>query len=146
MELARDNVLVTAISPGLMRTGSPVQATFAGNTELAYALFAPIDSMPAFAISARRAAERILDAAERGEAHVILSLQANLLGRLYALAPRTTIGLLTLVDRLLPRGDGSRTHRFGHESTGLVDRAGIGRLGAGERDRMHELLDTPSSG
>jgi len=96
-------------------------------------------------MSARRAAERILDAAERGEAHVILSLQANLLERFYALAPRTTTELLALVDRFLPRGDGSQTHRLGHESTTLVDRAGFGALGAGERDRMHELLDTPPS-
>src|SRR5437879_7816866 len=45
-ELARHNIVVTTVFPGLMRTGSPVNAMFKGQRPQEYAWFAISDSLP----------------------------------------------------------------------------------------------------
>jgi short-subunit dehydrogenase len=77
-ELLRDHVLVTTIVPGLMRTGSAVNATFKGDAAKEARLFAAADATALTAMSARRAARRIVRALEHGEAFVTLSWQARL--------------------------------------------------------------------
>jgi NAD(P)-dependent dehydrogenase (short-subunit alcohol dehydrogenase family) len=46
IELARENVVVTTVVPGLVRTGSPVNAMFKGRRPAEYAWFAISDSLP----------------------------------------------------------------------------------------------------
>ena len=55
-ELAADNIVVTTVCPGLMRTGSPVNAMFKGRQPQEYAWFAVSDSLPLSSIDATRAA------------------------------------------------------------------------------------------
>src|SRR5262249_7724910 len=62
-ELACDNILITTVSPGLMRTGSPFNARFKGNHRREFAWFAIADSLPLLSIEGRRAARQIVDAA-----------------------------------------------------------------------------------
>jgi short-subunit dehydrogenase len=62
MELARDNIFVSAIAPGLMRTGSPSRALFKGDHEKEYAWFKISDSLPLLSVNSKRAAERIVKA------------------------------------------------------------------------------------
>ena len=50
-ELARHNIVVTSVYPGLMRTGSPVNAMFKGQRPQEYAWFAISDSLPLASIS-----------------------------------------------------------------------------------------------
>src|SRR5262249_21748751 len=45
-ELAKDGILVTTVCPGLMRTGSPRNATFKGQNTAEYAWFSISDSLP----------------------------------------------------------------------------------------------------
>ena len=61
-ELAPHGIRVTTVSPGLMRTGSPVNAQVKGQHEAEYAWFAIADSLPGFSISAEHAADQILSA------------------------------------------------------------------------------------
>ena len=58
-ELAKDGIYVTTVFPGLMRTGSPVNAWFKGQHREEFAWFAISDSMPLATIDARRAAAQI---------------------------------------------------------------------------------------
>ena len=106
-ELAKDGIAVTTIVPGLMRTGSPPNALFKGNQEKEWSWFSVGDATPLSAMSAERAARRIVEATRRGEAEVTLSWQAKLLRLAHDLLPGTTADLLGVVNRLLPEGDGS---------------------------------------
>jgi short-subunit dehydrogenase len=140
-ELAKDGVLVTAVFPGLMRTGSSYRARFKGQHRLEHTWFALGAATPLTAMNARRAARRIIAATERGEAQVILSWQAKLLWALQALAPTCFASLLASIARLLPAYGGIGTDsRSGAASasalvpsvlTRLIDRAALdfGELG-----------------
>ncbi|GAC1302923.1 MAG: SDR family oxidoreductase [Vulcanimicrobiaceae bacterium] len=140
-ELARFGIVVTTIVPGLMRTGSPPHATFAGRPEAEYALFAPVDALPFTSVSAAHAARAILDATERGERERVVSPQARAGVAAARWVPATLAALLVLTARVLPSGAGRMEHRPGSASTGLLDRAGLGGLGERERARQHEDLD-----
>jgi NAD(P)-dependent dehydrogenase (short-subunit alcohol dehydrogenase family) len=101
-ELAKDGITVTTIVPGLMRTGSPVNAYFKGDPEAEFAWFSLGAATPVSAMSAERAARRIVLATQRGEAEVTLSWQAKLLRLTHDLFPGATADLLGLVNRILP--------------------------------------------
>ncbi len=105
-ELLQDGVVVTTVCPGLMRTGSPRNALFKGKHRAEYAWFAISDSLPLTSMSAVRAARQIVAATKRGDAEVILTIQAQLAARFHGLFPGTTTDLLALVNRLLPEAGG----------------------------------------
>jgi NAD(P)-dependent dehydrogenase (short-subunit alcohol dehydrogenase family) len=105
-EVAADGIAVTTVVPGLMRTGSPVHVDFRGQPEKEYAWFTLGDILPLTAMSAERAARRIVRAIRRGEARVTLSWQAKTLRLVHALAPTATIRGMSLVNRLLPSANG----------------------------------------
>lgn len=101
-EMLKDNIYVTTVCPGLMRTGSPRNAMFKGNNEEEYAWFSISDALPLISMSARRAARQIVAACARGSAEVVLSVPAKLAAKVHGLAPGTTADLLSLVNRFLP--------------------------------------------
>jgi short-subunit dehydrogenase len=130
-ELAKDGVVVTTIVPGLMRTGSPVNAVVKGDAEKEALWFAAGDATPLTAMSPERAARRIVRAIERGEAEVTLGLQAKLLRVLHGLFPGRVTDLLGLVNRLLPPAGGRQAAMTGAQALAgrgfvrdLVERAG----------------------
>lgn len=106
VELAKDNVLVTTVVPGLMRTGSAVNAQFKGRHRAEYAWFAAGDSSHLTAMQAERAARQIIGAMRRGQPEITLSVQAKLATRLFALAPSLMQRLVAVIDRLLPKPGG----------------------------------------
>lgn len=108
-ELIKDGVIVTTICPGLMRTGSPRNATFKGRHRAEYTWFSISDSLPLTSISATRAARRIVKACQQGEAEVVLSIQAKLAVKVHGLFPGLTADLLGLVNHLLPGPGGIGT-------------------------------------
>ena len=121
-ELAKDGIRVTTVNPGLMRTGSPPNATFKGQHRAEYAWFAIIDALPISSIDARRAARQILDACRHGDAELTITWQAKAAILANALAPGLVADLMALTNRLLPgptesEGDAGRT---GRESTSPV--------------------------
>ena len=100
-ELVKDNIYVTTVCPGLMRTGSPRNASFKSNNEAEYAWFSISDALPVIS-SAKRAARRIVNACVRGEAEVVLSLPAKVAVKFHGLLPGITTDVLGLVNVLLP--------------------------------------------
>ncbi|MNR94182.1 putative ketoacyl reductase [compost metagenome] len=106
-ELAQDGISVTTVLPGLMRTGSPENALFKGRQAAEYTWFAIADSLPLFSMDANRAAERIVQACRRGEAEIVLTLRAKVIGLLHDLAPSFTMGLFSIANRFLPQPDGA---------------------------------------
>lgn len=106
VELAKDNIFVTTVCPGLMRTGSPVNALFKGQNEKEYAWFTLGDSLPITSISAERAAEQILTAARRGDAEVVVSVQAKIAAKFQALFPNLTADIASFANQLLPNAEG----------------------------------------
>src|SRR6185436_20934698 len=59
-ELDQYGIRVTTVAPGLMRTGSPVNADLKGRHEAEYAWFAISDSLPGIRVSAETAARQII--------------------------------------------------------------------------------------
>lgn len=106
-DLAGTGITATTIVPGLMRTGSHVQATFVGNAAAEYAWFAPGASLPLVSMDARRAATLMVDGVLKGKNIVLLSPLTKIGVRAHALAPRAAGAALGLMSRLLPSGGGS---------------------------------------
>lgn len=135
-ELAPAGIRVTTVSPGLMRTGSPMNASVKGQHEAEYAWFAIADALPGFSISADRAADQILAACAYGDPELTITPQARGAVLLNGLAPAFLARTMMMVSRLLPGPagpDGDRSQR-GRESeskwapswaTTLSDRAAV---------------------
>ncbi|MBV9958807.1 MAG: SDR family NAD(P)-dependent oxidoreductase [Acidobacteria bacterium] len=120
-ELQKDGIVVTTVCPGLMRTGSPRNATFKGQHRAEYAWFSISDSLPATSMSAERAASQIIEACRRGDAEVVLSIQAQLAVKFHGLFPGLTADLLGIVNRLLPAPGGiGRRRAKGKDSESAV--------------------------
>jgi NAD(P)-dependent dehydrogenase (short-subunit alcohol dehydrogenase family) len=105
-ELRRYGIRVTTVVPGLMRTGSALNAEFKGKAAEELAWFGAGDSLMFTSMNARRAARRIVRATERGQAYVTLSWQAKLLRVAHDVFPTVTARVLAGVNRVLPRSPG----------------------------------------
>ena len=105
-ELARDQIVVTTVCPGLMRIGSPLNAAFKGNRAQEYSWFAIASSLPVMTISAERAARQILGACRRGDAELVITVQAKLAVLARTIAPELFSDAMSLVHRLLPQAVG----------------------------------------
>ncbi|HET7038031.1 MAG TPA: SDR family NAD(P)-dependent oxidoreductase, partial [Thermomicrobiaceae bacterium] len=107
-ELADDGISVTTILPGLMRTGSYVNALFSGQQKYEAAWFSIASSVPLLTMDAERAAAQVVQAARRGEAERVLGLPFSLVSRLKGLAPGLTADIFGLVDSyVLPKAGGA---------------------------------------
>ena len=117
-ELDQYGIRVTTVCPGLMRTGSPVNADIKGQHELEYAWFAISDSMPGLTISAERAAAKILDACRHGDPELTLTVPAKLAVRMNHVAPATMARAIVIANRLLPgpAGRAGDRHRRGRQN------------------------------
>jgi NAD(P)-dependent dehydrogenase (short-subunit alcohol dehydrogenase family) len=103
-ELADTGISVTTVVPGLMRTGSHLNAEFGGEQEAEYRWFALGASAPyPVAIGADRAARLIVRAAKRGQAECTYPLSAVVAARVSGLLPGVTTNTLALFDRFLPQ-------------------------------------------
>ena len=101
-ELAKDGVFVTTVAPGLMRTGSHVNAQFKGQYRKEYAWFAISGANPMLSTAAPAAAKRIVEACRYGEARVIINWPARLIHAANALFPGLTAVGTGMAARLLP--------------------------------------------
>ena len=102
LELSRENIRVTTIVPGLMRTGSPVNSWFKGNPRAEFTWFGAGSSTPLTAMNADRAAKRIVRAIRDGEHLLVLTWQAKLMRMAHGLLPGVTTSIAALVNRALP--------------------------------------------
>ena len=120
-ELAKDGISVTTVCPGLMRTGSHVNAIFKGKNELEYALFSIGDALPVTSVSAETAAEEIIEACRAGKSELVISPQAQIAAKMNALFPELVSGISGLVNQILPGKGGIGTgHATGKESTSFI--------------------------
>lgn len=135
-EVASHGIMVTTVSPGLMRTGSPINAEMKGQHRAEYAWFAISDSLPGMSISAERAADQILTACRYGDPELTITLQARAAAMLNELAPSLVARITALAARLLPgpagpEGNESRRGRDSESAwapsiaTTLTDRAAV---------------------
>ncbi|MBV9211252.1 MAG: SDR family oxidoreductase [Acidobacteria bacterium] len=147
-ELQKDGVVVTTVCPGLMRTGSPRNATFKGQHRAEYAWFSISDSLPMLSMSAERAASQIIEACRRGDAEIVLTVQAQLAVRFHGLFPGLTADVLGLVNRLLPAPGGiGRRRAKGKESESAISPSVLTALteaAARKNNEMREGSPPPS--
>ena len=101
-ELRAKGIRVTTVLPGLMRTGSHIQAWFKGDRPAEFAMFSLVGGAPMTSMSAERAARLILTASARGRADAVIPFTYRQLSKITALAPNTTIAALAGVSALLP--------------------------------------------
>jgi NAD(P)-dependent dehydrogenase (short-subunit alcohol dehydrogenase family) len=111
-ELARDNIQVTTVAPGMMRTGSHVNAKFKGKHDMEFAWFAASAGAPLISMNADRAARKILAACRRGQPSLTLTFAARgaILGN--ALFPNLTGYVMRLVNRFLPKPSGAEGNQL----------------------------------
>ena len=146
-ELAKDGVRVTTVVPGLMRTGSHVNAYFKGDHRKEFAWFSVGASNPITAISATRAARQIVSAIKRGRSEVILSPQAQILALAHGIAPGTTSDVLGVVNRLMPGSRSRETERFtGKESGNSISDSILTELGRRAGRELHQYPEQRRTG
>jgi NAD(P)-dependent dehydrogenase (short-subunit alcohol dehydrogenase family) len=121
-ELARDNILVTTVAPGMMRTGSHVNAKFKGKHDIEFSWFVALAGAPLISMNADRAARKILAACRRGQPSLTLTFAARgaILGN--ALFPNLTGYVMRFVNRFLPKPSGAEGNqlRVGYEVRRLI--------------------------
>lgn len=128
-ELAKTGVKVVTVAPGLMRTGSHINAEFKGKHSQEFTWFSLSGTNPMTSISVARAAKQIVDATVTGRAELIISWQAELLARFHGLAPGLTTEILGLVNRTLPTAGESDVKRKGKDSHNAVTKSPLTALG-----------------
>jgi NAD(P)-dependent dehydrogenase (short-subunit alcohol dehydrogenase family) len=101
-ELARDNIHVTTVTPGMMRTGSHVNAKFKGNHRAEYTWFAISAALPFVSIKAERAAAKIISACRRGAASLTIPLSARALIIGNAAFPNLVGSAMKVANSVLP--------------------------------------------
>ena len=129
-ELAKDDIGVTTVCPGLMRTGSHLNAFFKGQHQREFTLFTLLGALPISSIDAQRAARQIVDACRRGDPHLTITVQARLLALANHLVPDVTARAMALVARMLPGANGARgdQKRSGWESRTRLAPSALTRL------------------
>jgi NAD(P)-dependent dehydrogenase (short-subunit alcohol dehydrogenase family) len=123
-EVARHGVVVTTVCPGLVRTGSHLNAEFKGRHRDEYAWFAFGNSLPGLSVSAESAARSILDACAVGDAELVIGLPAKAAVAANALCPNLTAEVSAFVNRHIlpePGGIGADT-ALGRDSRGTLPR------------------------
>lgn len=107
-ELGPGPVAVTTVVPGLMRTGSHLNAEFAGRSEAEFTWFSLAASLPVLSMDAGAAAHQIIEAVRQRRAEVILTPLGQLAARGAPVFPEFTAALLHLTRQLLPAPTGQR--------------------------------------
>jgi hypothetical protein len=106
--MSHKGVHVLTVCPGLMRTGSHVNALFSGDAEREYRWFSLGASTPGVSTSARSAARKIVRAVIAGETEIAITPQAILASRLAQVSPEVTARVMGLVNRVLPEPSGTK--------------------------------------
>lgn len=124
-EVKRFGIHVLTVVPGLMRTGSHLNARFKGNAAAEYRWFAAGATNPFLSMSAERAAAKIVEATSDGQAELTLGWPTKTLLAAHQISPALTTEALALVNRVLPKAPrGPRGSKSGRE---LDSRSGIHR-------------------
>ena len=107
-ELDAHHIRVLTVVPGLMRTGSYLNANFKGSAEREFAWFSLLGNLPGFSVSARYASRCIVRSLQHNRRTCTISLPARALIASDALMPEMTQNILAAVNRYLLPGAGGR--------------------------------------
>lgn len=112
-ELRSKGIHVLTVCPGLMRTGSHLNALFSGDAAREYRWFSLLANLPGLSTTAQHAARRIVEAVLSRAAEIAITPQAMLASRFSQTVPGLTTWLMSRTNRLLPNpvDDGSEVHR-----------------------------------
>jgi short-subunit dehydrogenase len=127
-ELTGRGIQVTTVSPGIMRTGSHIQARFTGDAQKEYRWFAAAGSLPGTATNATAAAKKIVTALAMGSAEVSVGLHAIVAARFSNVAPELTAGLLSLANGFLPDPPNANSPEFWQADQSTAGKAFRGSL------------------
>ncbi len=105
-ELGAQNILVTTVCPGAIRSGSHVQIGFKGQHQKEYRILKSLTSMPGGAIEVDAAAKIIIDAMRHGDPHVTFPFPVQLAALAYAILPNTAGALIRFVTGFAPKPKG----------------------------------------
>ena len=108
-ELRSKGIHVLTVCPGLMRTGSHLNALFSGEAEKEYRWFSLGATTPGVATSARHAARKIVRAMIAGETEIAITPQAIVASRLADVAPEITTRVMGVVNSMLPAASPSKS-------------------------------------
>jgi len=121
IELAQENIQVTTVYPGMMQTGSPIQAVFKGDHEQEYAWFQTGDVLPFISVSARDAANQIITGVRQGNTRVCYPMTTFIGAKLFAVFPETYQTIMQQAARFFPKGT-NPTRQTGAESKNWLTR------------------------
>ncbi len=140
MELAKDGVYVTTVCPGLMRTGSFLQAEFKGQHRREFAWFSAGSSLPVVTESAERAARATIAAIRYGKGRVSPHYTAKAAAITNAMMPGVASWVFGMLNRVLPGpgGIGTRTAK-GYASRSPWSPSFLTALGERAARRNNEL-------
>jgi short-subunit dehydrogenase len=142
VEAIRHGVSVTVGVPGLMRTGSPRNALFTGDQVAENRWFTAAANLPVVSMDAERAARRLVRATMARRPEIILTPLAKVGVRAHALAPSTSLRVVSLVNRLLPTGTGTGPAQPGHRLPAAARTLGwLTQRDDAAAARNHELDD-----
>jgi short-subunit dehydrogenase len=123
-ELKRDRIIVTTVFPGLMRTGSPIQAVIKGDHESEYAWFALGDIVPVLSVSAEYAAERILEAVRNGDNELIFPSTMKLAALAQSQFPELFALAMQAAASFFPKGQ-SEVRKTGAQSKDWLEKQAL---------------------
>ena len=142
VEAIRHGVSVTVGVPGLMRTGSPRNALFTGDQVAENRWFTAAANLPVVSMDAERAARRLVRATMARRPEIILTPLAKVGVRAHALAPSTSLRVVSLVNRFLPTGTGTGPAQPGHRLPAAARTLGwLTQRDDAAAARNHELDD-----
>jgi len=101
-ELRHEGIYVTTIIPGLMRTGSYVNALFQKGNRKEFRLFSAMSTAPLITISTDKAVREIITAIRKKSIFKILGLPAKIIHQLHHFFPETIIRAYGLVEKYIP--------------------------------------------
>jgi NAD(P)-dependent dehydrogenase (short-subunit alcohol dehydrogenase family) len=140
IELLKKNILVTTVCPGMMRTGSHVNATFKGNQFVEYAMFSLLNAFPFASTDAEEAAKQIIEACRSGEPELIITLPAQIAAKFQGLFPGAMSEILAFTNWFLP-ASGRKEAVSGWESKSPVSPSVLTALSDKKIDHNNERID-----
>lgn len=101
-ELIKDNIYVTTVIPGLIRSGGHKNAIIKGQHEKEYPWFSALDANPVTSMSAKTAAKQIIEGMCFGDAEVVTPGHSKMAVMLQGIFPGLLAEKFGVVNKFLP--------------------------------------------
>lgn len=108
-ELRSKGIYVTTVCPGLMRTGSHINANFTGDAVREYRWFSLVAGLPGVSTSANAAARKIVRAVVSRKREIAITAHAMIATRVAAVSPTATMLAMEMVNCVLPSPTSGKT-------------------------------------